>query len=138
MRNRILSHAPLSTDLAALLLRVVFGGLFVFHGYTKLASYDQIAPMFTDIIGIGARTTFHLVIFAELVCGVYVLIGLLTRLTVIPITITMFVAYFIAHEKDQFIMKQLPLLLMLHSVVIFILGSGRFSIDRLLFRKPAA
>jgi putative oxidoreductase len=137
MKNTILYYRSLHTDLAALMLRLVFGGLFVRYGYTKLASYDQILPMFGDIIGIGAQLSFNLVIFAELGCGFLVLIGLLTRLSVIPVFITMVVAYFVAHAKDAFDMKALPFVFMVLSIVIFILGSGKFSVDRLLFRKAA-
>ena len=138
MENKILAYQSLNTDLAVLLLRVIFGGLFVYHGYTKLMAYDQFAPMFPDFIGIGSRISFNLVIFAELVCGFFVVIGLLTRLSVIPIFITMLVAYFMAHGADPFQKKELPFLFLLLCLVIFFLGSGRFSLDRLIFRNKEA
>lgn len=136
MNNKILSYQSLHTDFAALFLRLIFGCLFVYYGYQKISSYDQILPMFGDIIGIGSKLSFNLVIFAELFCGFFVLIGFLTRLTVIPIFFTMFVAYFIAHANDPFQAKQLALVYLLLSVVIFVLGSGRFSVDQLIFKRP--
>lgn len=135
MKNKILSYHSLNTDLAILILRTAFGGLFLFHGLTKLISFDKFLPMFPDLIGIGSRTSFILVIFAELFCGFFVLIGFLTRITVIPIFITMAVAFFIAHAKDDFVMKELPLLYLLLSIVVFVLGSGKFSIDKLIFNR---
>ncbi|MDB5193291.1 MAG: hypothetical protein JWQ96_2854 [Segetibacter sp.] len=135
MKNKILNSASLNTNIAALLLRLIFGGMFVHYGYNKLAAYDQILPMFGDIIGIGAKLSFNLVIFAELFCGFFVLIGFFTRLTVIPIFITMIVAFFVAHAKDPFDVKAPAFLFMLLSIVIFILGSGRYSVDRLMFKK---
>ena len=137
MKN-FFSYGSLNTDAATLLLRMVFGGLFVRVGYMKAASYKQILAMFPDLIGIGAKLSFDLVIFAELVCGFLVLIGFFTRLSVIPIFITMIVAFFVAHQKDAFDMKSLPFVFMLLSCVIFLLGSGKFSVDGLLFRKKAA
>jgi len=133
--NKILSYQPFNTDIAALLLRLIFGGLFVRYGYMKISAYDQILPMFGDIIGIGAKLSFNLVIFAELFCGFFVLTGFLTRLTVIPIFITMLVAFFIAHAKDPFDVKSLPFVFLLLSLVVFVLGSGRYSIDRLILMK---
>ena len=133
--KRIFSYTSLNTDVATLLLRLIFGGLFVRIGYMKLASYDDYLPMFQDIIGIGAKLSFDLVIFAELICGFFVLIGFLTRLTVIPILITMIVAFFVAHKMDPFDSKALPFLFMLLCLVIFVLGSGKFSVDALLFRQ---
>jgi putative oxidoreductase len=107
----------------------------VYYGYQKAASYDQILPMFGDIIGIGAKLSFNLVIFAELICGAFVLLGFFTRLSVIPIFFTMIVAYFIAHAKNPFGIKQTAFIFLSLCIPIFILGSGRFSIDRLLFRN---
>lgn len=132
---RLLKPYPLSTDLGILLLRLIFGGLFVRYGYMKMANYDQILPMFGDIIGIGSKLSFILVIFAELICGFLVAIGLLTRLSVIPIFITMVIAFFIAHAKDPFDAKAMAFILMLLSIVVFVFGSGKYSVDRFLFKN---
>jgi putative oxidoreductase len=133
--KKLLDPHPLHTSLGILLLRLIFGGLFVYYGYGKVMAYDNYSANFPDIIGIGAKLSFNLVIFAELICGALVLIGLFTRLAVIPIFITMVVAYFIAHEKDTFDVKQLAFVHMLLSIVIFILGSGRFSVDHIIFNN---
>jgi len=132
MKNKLLSHQSLNTDMASLLLRLIFGGLFVYHGYTKLEAYDQILPNFKDLIGIGSKLSFSLVIFAELICGLLVTIGLVTRLAVIPIFIAMVVAYFIALGEAAFTVKELALLFLALSFVIFILGSGKYSVDRMI------
>ena len=135
MSNKLLRTQSLNTDIATLLLRLLFGGLFAYYGYQKLIAYDQILPMFGDIIGIGAKLSFNLVIFAELFCGAFVLLGFFTRLSVIPIFITMIVAYFIAHAKDPFQVKQTAFIFLVLCIPVFILGSGRFSVDRLLFKS---
>jgi putative oxidoreductase len=135
---RLLHYKPLNADVAALLLRLIFGGLFVYIGYQKFSNYDQILPMFTDIIGIGAKLSFNLVIFAELVCGFLVLIGFFTRLSVIPIFITMIVAYFVAHAKDPFQVKQLAFVYMVLCLVVFVLGSGKYSVDALFQKRSNA
>jgi putative oxidoreductase len=134
MTNRILSPRSLYTDLAALVLRLVFGGLFIYYGWMKLSNYDQILPMFGDIIGIGSKLSFNLVIFAEFFCGIFITVGFFTRLAVVPIFITMVVAFFIAHAKDTFEVKQLAFVYMLLCPVIFLLGGGRYSLDALMFR----
>jgi putative oxidoreductase len=135
MKNKILSPDLLGTDIAALLLRLIVGGLFVYYGYSKFMNYDKILPMFGDIIGTGSRLSFNLVIFAELFCGFFVLVGFLTQLSIIPIFITLIVAYFIAHAKDPFDVKQVAFIFLVLPVVIFILGSGKYSVDKLLFKK---
>ncbi|WP_417357987.1 DoxX family protein [Flavobacterium sp.] len=134
MKNLIKVQA-LNTDLATLLLRLIFGGMFVYYGYMKAANYEAFASMFQDIIGIGAKLSFNLVIFAELVCGFFILIGLLTRFSVIPVFITMIIAFFVAHANDGFDVKAIAFVYMLLCIVIFILGSGRYSADAVLFGK---
>lgn len=134
MKNRLLSYNPLDLDVASLLLRLLFGGLFIRYGYLKLSSYNEILPMFGDIIGIGPTLSFNLVIFAEFFCGILVTVGFLTRLSVIPIFVTMAVAFFVAHAKDPFDAKAIAFIFLLLSIVIFVLGSGKYSIDRFLFR----
>lgn len=138
MKNTLLSYRSANTDLGILLLRLLFGGLFAYYGYYKLLSYDQILPTFPDLIGIGAKLSFILVIFAELVCGLLVTVGFLTRLSVIPIFITMVVAYFIAHANDPFTAKQTAFIFLFLSVVLFITGSGKYSLDKLVFGKSTA
>ena len=135
MKNKILSYQSLHTSFAALLLRLIVGGLFVYYGYMKIISYDKILPLFKNYIGIGATLSFNLLIFAEFFCGILVIIGFLTRLAIVPIFIAMLVAFFIAHAKDPFDEKQLAFLFLLLSFVIFILGSGKFSVDRIVFKK---
>ncbi|WP_330444323.1 DoxX family protein [Flavobacterium sp. C4GT6] len=136
MKNLIKVQA-LNIDLATLLLRLIFGGMFVYYGYMKVANYEAFAPMFQDFIGIGAKLSFNLVIFAELVCGFFILIGLLTRFSVIPVFITMIIAFFVAHAGDGFDAKAIAFVYMLLCIVIFILGSGKYSADAVLFGKDS-
>lgn len=133
--NKVLRTQSLSTDLATLLLRLIFGGMFIRYGYMKLSEFDQFVTMFPDSIGIGSRLSLILVIFAEFFCGIFVTVGFLTRLSIIPILITMGVAFFIAHANDAFDVKSIAFVYMLLCSVIFILGSGSYSVDRLLFKK---
>lgn len=135
MKSIFIKTNSLNTDLAALMLRLIFGGLFIYHGFSKLSSFNDTLSHFTDIIGIGTKLSLILVIFAEFFCGIFVTIGFLTRISVFPIFITMTVAFFIAHADDPFRSKELSLLFWLLSYVIFILGSGKFSIDRFIFNN---
>jgi putative oxidoreductase len=133
--KRITSLQPLNTDLGILLLRLLFGGLFVFHGYQKIDGFSQYSGMMPDYLGIGGKLTYILVIMAEFGCGFLVAIGFLTRLAVIPIMVVMAVAFLVAHSKDNFVAKELVFVFLVLSIIIFILGSGRYSVDRAIFNK---
>ncbi|MCO6148197.1 DoxX family protein [Flavobacterium sp. NRK1] len=134
MKN-LISTTSLNTDLATLLLRIIFGGMFIYHGWPKLTGYSQMVEMFGDPIGIGNELSVILVIFAEFFCGIFILLGFMTRFAVIPIFITMLVAFFVAHAKDDFMIKMLPFVYLFLCPVLFILGSGKYSADALLFTK---
>ncbi|RYD87785.1 MAG: DoxX family protein, partial [Sphingobacteriales bacterium] len=76
-----------------------------------------------------------LTIFGEFVCGILIVLGLLTRLAVIPSFITMVVAFFIAHGQDDFANKIPAFTYLILSVIVFILGGGKYSLDAAIFDK---
>jgi putative oxidoreductase len=133
--KKLFNPASLNTDVAALFLRLIFGGMFIHYGYGKLVNYDKILPMFGDIIGIGSELSFNLVIFAEFFCGIFLVLGFLTRLSIIPPFITMIVAYFIAHAADPFDVKQVAFIFLVLCLPVFVLGSGRYSVDSFIFKN---
>ncbi len=135
MKNLIVGTRPLNTDIAALLLRVLLGGLFIWHGWLKIDMYATYQPMMTDIIGIGAKLSYDLLILAEFGCGILVTLGFLTRLTILPILFSMCIAYFIAHKADSFDKKELVFVFIVLPVIVFIVGSGKYSLDNLLFKN---
>jgi putative oxidoreductase len=130
----LLKTTPLQTDAATLVLRLILGGLMFYHGYLMVEHYYTYMPMMQDILGIGAKLSYNLLIFSQLFCGFLVAIGLFTRLAVLPIMFSMGVAFFIAHKHDSFQVKELALLFLLITIPVFIMGSGAISVDR-LFRK---
>ena len=133
MRNRILNYHVLNADIAALFLRLIFGGMFIYFGYQKIANYDTYIGFFGDPIGLGNKLSYNLVIFGEFICGIMIVLGFLTRLFVIPTFITMCVAYFVAHANDPFEKAQSALVYMLLCLPVFFLGSGRYSLDHIIF-----
>ena len=135
MKNKLLSSAPISTNLASLILRLLFGILFAHYGYTKISMFDVIVPQFPDYLGIGGKGALIVVIIAEFVGGILIAIGLFTRLATIPIFITMAVAFFVAHANDPFQVKQIAFVYLILAPVIFLLGGGKYSIDSLIFKK---
>lgn len=129
--------APL-TSAALLLLRVGFGGMMAFgHGLGK-ASLD--ASKFPDPLGIGNAASLYGAVFSELVCGVLVAVGLLTRLACIPLIFAMLVAAFVVHASGPFFLpgqgaKEPAVMYALVFLGILLLGPGRWSIDHALFGR---
>lgn len=126
-------------DWAALLLRIVFCGLMVYnHGTMKLTLFSEDPDSFPDAVGLGAATSYYFVVFAEAICSVLVLLGLFTRLALVPLLVTMAVAAFSVNWHNPLTDKELPILYFSVYAAIFLAGPGRFSLDALFFRSRLA
>ena len=127
-------HFPNQTfDWAILLLRLVSGGLMLIHGIPKLnmlLSGGEI--QFANPLGLGMATSLILAVFAEVFCSILILLGVFTRLATIPLIITMLVAALITHGADPFGKKELALMYLTIYVAILLLGSGKFSLSKLI------
>ena len=135
--KRLLETYTLNHDYAALFLRLIIGGFFVYYGFGKISMWDQLSTSFPDYTGLGSAGSLALLIFGEFGCGLMVLFGCLTRLAIIPIAISMAVAFFVAHAGDAFNDKQLSLLYLLLASVVFLMGSGKYSLDHLMFNRES-
>lgn len=119
-----------SFNIAAFLLRVVFGSLiFIQHGLPKIQGFSQRSSTFYDPFGIGHQASLLLVIFAEVFCAGFVVIGLFTRLAVIPLLIAMSVVVFMNKKGAPLGEIEMPLLFMGAFLAILFIGSGKYSVD---------
>lgn len=125
-----------SLNIVLLLVRVSVGALMLSHGIPKLMKFFATGDItFADPLGVGTIPSLMLVIFAEVFCSILVIAGLGTRLSVIPIMITMLVAIFFVHIQDPFSRKELPLLYLTIYTFLLVCGSGKYSVDSLLLKK---
>jgi len=134
--KKIFTTKSVSGSLASiglLILRVAVCAMMLTHGLAKLSNFSTMSQNF-DPIGMGGILSLSLVIFAEVFCSIAVILGLFTRLAAIPLITAMCVATFIAHAGQAFATKELALLYLTFYVVILLIGPGRFSIDRLLWK----
>ncbi|MBI5661766.1 MAG: DoxX family protein [Ignavibacterium album] len=125
-------------DFALLLLRTVSSAIMLFaHGLPKLNRLLAGEITFADPLGIGITFSLVLAVFSEFFCSVLIIAGLFTRVSLIPLIITMFVAGFVHHSADPFAQKEKALLFLLIFVFLFITGPGRYSLSRIIKIKSA-
>ncbi len=122
-------------DLSLLILRLASGGFMLTHGWPKLQRLLAGEMKFGDPLGLGPELSLILAVFAEVFCAILVLLGLGTRLAVIPLIVTMAVAAFIVHGADSFARKELALFYLVSYVILLLMGSGKISVDRLIARR---
>lgn len=117
-------------DAGLLLLRIGVAILMLTHGTPKLFMlFGSEEIQFADPYGLGQATTLALAVFAEFICSLLLLLGLGTRLAVIPLMATMLTAIFIVHASDAFQAKELPVFYLLVYTVLLITGAGKYALD---------
>lgn len=117
-----------------LCLRVFFGILFFTHGIDKMANFTELSRTFPDVLGFGSYMSLMVSIFCEFCCSLFLITGLMVRITVLPMIVSMAVAFFDVHDA-MFPQGELALIYMIMFVILYITGPGRFSLDFLIDRK---
>ena len=75
--------------------------------------------------------TLMVSIFAELCCSIFLITGLLVRITVIPMIAAMAVAFFDIHDA-MMPEAELSLIYLVLFIVLYATGPGRYSLDYLI------
>ena len=119
-------------NLAMLVLRVGAGALIIPYGYDKLIHFAEKKNVFMNFFGIGSTLSLSLVIFAEFFCGMFIILGLFTRLAAIPLVISTSVVVFKASHGDVFGKGAGGALFLACFLAILLCGPGNASADGLI------
>lgn len=118
-------------SLLILAVRLFFGVLFFVHGLDKMMNFSYLSDTYPSVFGLGSYMTLMLAIFTEFCCSLFLITGLMTRVVLIPMIISMAVAFFDIHDA-LFPEGELSLIYFIVFIIIFFTGPGRYSIDYLL------
>jgi putative oxidoreductase len=136
MIKKLFSSKAINVDFAALILRVSTGFFMAYgHGWPKVMKWDILIKKFNGPFGMPPSIALPLVIFAELICSGLIVAGLFTRFAAIPNIIAMIVAAFYAHAGDALMEREGSLTYLAAFMAIFFLGSGKYSLDKTLFKR---
>jgi len=122
-------------NLGLFVLRAFAGvSLAVAHGFQKLPPsagfVEGVAALGFPVPGLFAWMTTA----TELLGGLALAAGFLTRPAALLIAINMGVAGFLRHAPDAYSAKELALLFFAIAFMFLCVGGGRFSVDRMLRR----
>lgn len=130
------NHFPLNVDAILLIARITIAVLMLVHGIPKLNSLFSGEPVqFVSVFGLSPEISLGLAVFAEVICSILILVGLGTRLAVIPLIITMLVAVVYIHAADGIAKQELGIHYLLVYILLFIGGSGKYSLDAVLDKR---
>lgn len=117
-----------------LVIRAFFGVLFFVHGLDKMMNFNSLSETFPDVMGFGSYMSLMVAIFCEFCCSLFLIAGLLVRLMMVPMIISMGVAFFDVHDA-MMPQGELALIYLIVFFVLYLTGPGRFSVDYLIDRK---
>ena len=117
------------------IVRIVVGIMLIVHGWQLFE--EQEMQGFRDLL-VGMSIPFPEVMpyvgkLIEIGCGMLLILGLFTRVATALLFITFMFITFVMGEGRIFSENQLPFLFALVSLLFFFTGSGRLSVDFVLF-----
>ena len=117
------------TTTALTILRVVAGFLFAAHGWQK----------FNEFTVAGTEAVAPIIATLELVGGIALILGVLTRVFSALLALNMLGAFFLVHAPAGVFAAnggfELVLLLAAAGAAVALTGAGRLSVDRALFGR---
>jgi len=136
-----LANNPRLQVAARILLRLAFGFLFLAHGWQKFFQYTiegttaAFGQMGVPAAGLIAPVAATL----EIVGGAAIILGLLTRVFAGLLGLQMVAALFMVHAPAGVFVEnggfELVLALAAGALALFLVGSGRISLDALIFKN---
>ncbi len=129
-----------------LIIRLYWGWQFFETGKGKLMNLDRTAGFFESLHIPAPKLNAIAAGSVECFGGLLLLLGLGGRIVPLPLIFTMIVAYAtseseavhaITSDPDKFV-SAAPFLFLLASVIIFVFGPGKLSLDALLSKKTSS
>jgi len=124
-----------NSDIAKLLLRVSVGIMMLFHGIEKIMHGINGIKHLTVKAGFPEFFAYGVYI-GEVIVPIFIILGLYARVASLFLAINMAMAIFLAYGDSLFslgkngaLLIELPLFYLVLSLVIFLLGSGRYSVN---------
>lgn len=144
--KRLFSAYPINLDLGLLFIRIIIGVLMACYGYQKLIHFDEmVASDFwakeVSFLGFTGTVPLALTVFAEFFCSLLLIVGLFTRLSLIPLLICMGYIFGvmggmeIVHSGDNGTEINNAFVYFVIYLALFFTGAGKYSLDYLIVSK---
>jgi putative oxidoreductase len=126
------------TSFALLLLRAWLGlCMLLLHGVGKVKDFSKLSADFPDPLNVGHTASLALVVFAEVVCSVLLVLGLVTRFAALVLAVNVFVAFFIVLQGALTgpHSGEIAFIYLAGYVALLFAGAGKLSLDKMIFGK---
>lgn len=135
-RNRFFSPTPIYPGQALAIVRIAVGSLLAYHGLevfnpTLMQEYAQ----WDTFAGTNALGMVYFGKSAELVAGILLLLGLLTRVgALMAIGTLSYITFFVGSGRFWY-EDQHPFMFVLFGLLFLFMGPGAWSLDSRLFKQ---
>ena len=142
----LLTGNAINADLGLLLIRLIIGALMACYGYQKLVHFQEMASSdfwAKDVSFLGMHGAFPLAltVFAELFCSLLLIVGLFTRLSLIPLLICMayiflviFPGSMVSNGENGVEFNNTFVYFTIY-LALFFTGPGKYSLDYKFLKK---
>lgn len=120
-------------DWGITVLRIIFGIIFVKHGWPKIKSLKDTAKNFGEMGFKPGVFWGTIVALLEFVGGWFLIFGLLTQLVSLLLVLQFLVILLFLKRKAAFKDYEFDLLILAVALALMVLGSGNLSLDAILF-----
>jgi len=137
-------NQPTLTTSARTILRIVTGFLFAAHGWQKFNEFTIAGTQaaFTQMGVPAANMVAPVVATLELVGGVALILGVLTRVFAALLAVNMVGALFLVHAPAGIYVEtggyELVLILAAAAAAVALVGAGKVSVDKVLFGRTGS
>lgn len=103
--------------------------LFRVHGLQKFRLMESHTEIIPNPLGLPYKLNALIAAFSALVVPILIILGLGTRLAVLPTIAMTAIGYFVIHRKDSLEVKDIPYMYTISLLLILALGAGKYSLD---------
>ncbi len=140
MRTDLLLLTPLArfADLGLLLLRWVTGAFLVYQSHDNILSAERMTEFEKFLTQFNfplPELMAPLCVWAQFLCGIALILGLLTRWAGLVIAFVMAVAVWMVHWPQDFVGWWPALILVFLGLLFATQGAGRYALDRGIERR---
>ncbi|MCK9473443.1 DoxX family protein [Sulfurimonas sp.] len=125
----------MTNDVAKLLLRLSVGVMMLFHGVDKIINGIGGVKHLTISAGVPEFLAYGVYV-GEIVVPILILLGIYARVASLVLALNMLFAIFLAYGNSLFTLSkhgapvfELPFLYLIMSILIFMLGSGKYALN---------
>jgi putative oxidoreductase len=146
MKKLFFSGNAINTDFGLLIIRLIIGVLMSLYGYEKYSHFNEMAASDfwmknVSFFGMSSKIALGLTIFAELVCSLFLILGLFSRFSLFVLMFCMGYIFLVVFpmsilNQGQNGMEFNPAFVYFTIYLgLLFTGVGKYSLDSKLFTK---